>query len=304
MRSLNPYPPAVLILAGLLCISASGRKQIPGTAPPSNAPREPLTRVLEKLGERVKEYYGNQLRLTCTEVVKQQELNEDLTPKGKPRVFTYDLIITRTEASDNDPSPDFIAIRKLKLQDGKAAKSKSLSKCIAPSSAYIEPLNFLLAENQVDYAFSYMSPDDLQGHGAYVISFTPNRTIPPEMKWKENCFSVSAQNKGKIWVDPTTYNILQLEMQMLEPFEIESPRKRFGSSHTLRYEKAERKIRFHPVIILASKTTLWLPESSESLTVIRGAGVPRFRTTQYFSNYKGFTTEVKVGDDQARTGRH
>ena len=39
---------------------------------------------------------------------------------------------------------------------------------------------------------------------------------------------------------------------------------------------------------------MMLPASIQSLTIVRNAGVPRFRTTQTFSNYQRFTTGGRV----------
>jgi hypothetical protein len=42
--------------------------------------------------------------------------------------------------------------------------------------------------------------------------------------------------------------------------------------------------------------TLLMPANIVTVTVVRNAGVPRMRTTQTFSNYRRFVTDVRLLD--------
>ena len=59
-------------------------------------------------------------------------------------------------------------------------------------------------------------------------------------------------------------------------------------------ERADSSIRYRPIAFHDPDEILMLPESIETLQVIRNSGVPRLRIVQRFSNYKRFITAGRV----------
>jgi hypothetical protein len=59
-------------------------------------------------------------------------------------------------------------------------------------------------------------------------------------------------------------------------------------------ERADSTIRYRRVRFDDPGETVMLPASIETLTIVRNAGTPRFRTTQVFSDYRRFMTGGRV----------
>ena len=117
-----------------------------------------------------------------------------------------------------------------------------------------------------------------------------------EGKWKGDCVSIDApgRTKGRIWVDEVTNDVLRLDEQLTSQFEYRVPREHWGFSgpQTWVIERADSSIRYRPVAFHDPEETVLLPESIESLAIVRGA--QSYRISQTFSNYKRFMTAGRV----------
>jgi hypothetical protein len=186
------------------------------------------------------------------------------------------------------------------LIDGKPAKKNAGAPSPDPT-AYTTSLLFLLPKNQPSYTFSYVGEADWQGRKALVVDFTPVKREPPEVTWKGGFFRANFQRQGRLWIDPISYDVLQLDAHLVGPFEFKSPRTVrkgpffvFGASRKFKIEKWDLTIRFRPTPFQDPEQTLLLPETAETVRVIHGSRVPRLRTTHSFTNYKRFTGEIKI----------
>jgi len=281
----------IIILApGLLCSPA-----LPRT---TAAEGKQLPEILERVGERVLFYHDGLTNIICTEVVRQQDLNSLMAPEGRPREWVYEFKIVR---QPGESGATIREMREVKLVDGKPPEKNHRPKCTDPESASGSPLRFLLPKDRADYSFSIAGNEDLQGVPALVIAFAPARLDPPKAEWKGSCFRISAQKKGRIWVNPKTYDVIQVEMQLTGPVEFKSPRVsrtgifwKMGASRKLALKKSDTTIRFRQVVFSDPDQVLLLPESRESVTVIEGARTPRFRTLTNYSNYRRFVGEIKL----------
>jgi len=112
--------------------------------------------------------------------------------------------------------------------------------------------------------------------------------------WKDECVSVDlpGMTRGRVWIDPTTHDVLRLDERLTGMFELRVPREhvRHGESPWMMIERADTSIRYRPVAFHDPDETMMLPASIESFTIIRNSGVPRLRTVQEFSNYRRFIT--------------
>jgi hypothetical protein len=99
-----------------------------------------------------------------------------------------------------------------------------------------------------------------------------------------------------VWVDRNTAEVLRLDEGLIGSVEIPVPRqqRRPGSAAAFVVERADSSIRYRPVTFHDPDEILMLPESIDTLQVIRNSGVPRLRIVQRFSNYKRFITAGRV----------
>ena len=303
-----------LLLASLLSAAALGQE------PPAEAPRrgdekaERLARLLERLGESVGRYQAGLFSIAFTETVREERLKRDLkTPDGKAKEYVFESIALRQPVRDGAEDLYAKNVRRLKAEDGKPAERgkpfvRKRHKCggpTGPAASYADPLTFLLTRNQPRYEFADEGEARLDGRAVSVVRFAPRGQGGPKFETKGDCFWASVPYEGRVWVDSESGDVLQLEWRMVEPYEFESPRVmkvgslRFGPKRRVRYERMETRTRFRRVEFKDPAETLLLPVSFESLRVIEGASRPRVRTTQTFTNYERFVSDVKVVEDEA-----
>ncbi|MCA1612984.1 MAG: hypothetical protein LC800_02280 [Acidobacteria bacterium] len=322
---------ACLLAASLLphAPAARGQSQTRNAPPDSaQAAAEKLDALLERVSGRVRAYHERLFSIAFSETVRQERLRHGLTPKGKPGEFVYDsLVLRRSARAGAEATALPVVTRRLKSRDGKAVNEKKEAKrqqaraekpgrpcgITDPPTAYGDPLLFLLPENRPRLNFSDEGEAALDGRAALVVAFeSPPAAAPPELKFEDNCFFLSRplRRRGRVWIDPQTYDVLRLDWELAETFEAKTGNRvvrkgilfRFAPTRELSYERDVMTIRFRPVAFKNPAQTLLLPVSSESLRVMRGARDPGFRVTQTYADYRRYVTssEVRETDDDPR----
>ena len=274
-----------LLVGCLLAGGAAVGAQAPQPAPSG------LERALAGLADRVRHYYDRIGTIICQETVTQQELKFNLAPTGKPRITVYELSVTRDTRSKDDT--EFRVERKLQSVNGKPAKKNEEPECTDPKTGTPEPLGFLLAGSQHRYRFSY--PLAARGGPPRAIAVDFLQTPPDrvDITWKGSCFEAQGGGEeGRLWFDPETFDVLQIEVRLAKPFNVPVP-SFFGSpGPPVRVEKSEVTMRFTTVKFEKPDETVLLPESTEIVTVFRG--VPSLRTIQTLSNFRRFLAESTI----------
>ncbi len=255
-----------------------------------------LVEILQKAGERIQKYTDDILSVVCTEVTQQQELQPDLkTPKNKPTDLVYDFIIARPSSGTG-----LRELREMKSINGKPA-SKNANASFPDPTAYTTTALMLLPRARENYTFSYAGTVDLDGRNVLAVDFVPANRRASTVVWERQFFRMSFQSRGRIWIDPISYDVLRIDTHLIEPFESGSPRTvrkgpfvLFGPSRQFKVEMWDVAIRFGLVQFQDPDQKLWLPASVESLRVIQGSRIPRLRTTHTFTNYRRFTSQIKI----------
>jgi len=252
--------------------------------------------LLVKVDERVRSYYDRLTSITCTESVTQQELKGNFQPNGRSRAFVYDLVVIREPARAGDTELQVKAERRIKTIDGRSVDPTDQPRCTDPVPAYSDPLDFLLSRNQARFNFQTVSTES--SADSIVMAFTETSARPTTASWKHHCFEAEGgRMKGRMWIEPATGDVMKLETQLAESFRIPVP----GSNvqdrlHAPIVERSDTSVRFKRVPFENPDETLLLPESIVTVTVMRAVSTPRMQTTQTFTNFKRFMTEVKVKD--------
>ena len=247
--------------------------------------------VLAGLAERTQQYYDRFVSIICTETVHQQELRFSLAPVGKPRVTVYELSVSR--GSHPKDENDFRVGRTLQAVNGRPARRNQEPGCTDPKTGTPEPLSFLLAKNQRHYRFTLadVKRDDLTGGRA--LDFVESPPDRVRISWKGNCFNAEGGgHDGRVWFDPLTFDVLQVDVRLSKPFLVPTPHGSFGPQPAIRVERWESTVRFARVQFTQPDETVLLPESIETLAVFRGAS--SLRINQNLSNFRRFLSESSI----------
>ena len=249
-----------------------------------------LALILASLSQRTQQYYDRFISIICTETVQTQNLNFSLAPVGRLRTTVYELSVSR-DAGDKSAN-EFRVERTLQSVNGRPAGRNQRTECTDPKTGTPEPLGFLLAANLKRYRFT-LSDAGGGPAGAHAIDFIET---PPErvrVKWEGNCFEAEGGgHMGRVWFDPETYDISQVDVRLSKPFLVPMPDGFFGIRPAIRVEKSEMTLRFSRIAFQQPDEAVMLPASIETLHVLRGA--PSMRIKQTLANYRRFLTQSEI----------
>ncbi|HEU4593553.1 MAG TPA: hypothetical protein VFS10_00190 [Pyrinomonadaceae bacterium] len=295
---------AVFVLASLS--SPAARAQV-SAAEQGQTEAARLELILARVGERVEQYLGGMFSLSFKEVLRREVLKEDLTPKGKSKEYVFDNVVLREQRAGDGREFYGRALRRLRTVDGKPVKpskqKEELSKCGAPRASYADPLTFLLPKLQAQQVFTYEAEEVLRGRRVHRLGHVRREPVKPGTRSEDGCLYAWGEYKGTVWVDAENFDVLQTSTRLAGEFDFESPPlftagfARFGPKRKMRFERSEHTTRFSRVRFREPEQELLLPESSETLNVIRNGREPRVRHTQSFEDYRRFVSDVKIIED-------
>lgn len=233
-----------------------------------------VSEIVGRIGERVEKYYRDLQKVAWTDNAQVQWLKEDLTPKDKPREATYDMLINLQPPTPDDPlSPFYVREQAdLKRVEGKIIK-KGAAEATAPRPPGLGSLVFLLQGAKGNYSFSYSGQTSLQARKTLMLEVSyPQSVQPPRVIWNDSfrglgvnrnfrIAEVQTEN-GRIWIDPDTYDVLQLEYHTT-PFEFS----RTDKSKKITYEMVYTA-RFQIQLCTGSNSRAGSSPSGNSLTII------------------------------------
>jgi hypothetical protein len=265
-------------------------------------PPADLADVIARVGERVEQYYRRAQSIVCVETVTLQPLTSSFSPDDHARVLEYELRIEWNAANDGDVAREANVMRQLLKINGRRAKPNAEPGCLDPKAVSPEPLAFLLAPKRDEYLFAWNRVARSKDGRTLTVDYRSRAVGSPEITWRGDCvsFELPGRSRGRLSIDATTHDVLRVDEQLIGQFDYRLPREHnpFGGNDWWVIERADSSIRYRPVSFRDPDEIVLLPESIESFQVIRGAGVPRLRTVQRFSNYKRFMTAGRVVKEQ------
>ena len=287
--------PAAGTLIGVLAVPLLSLGT-PQDAPAPGGAAGDLTALMERVGGRVRQYDDCVTSVMCVETVSQQELRYNLKPQGRPRETVNDLMVVREPPVTPEGESRIQVERTTKSVNGRPVRKQEPPGCTDPKAITAEPLTFLLPQYHALYRFSRAGPAGGAGTGppgAVAVDFEQIHKDPIEVKWDGLCFDARGGGlRGRIWLEASTDDVLQVEMRLTESFRVPPP---FGLAVEvlpIRVERSEVTIRFARVGFEDPEETLLLPESMVTLTVFRG--VPSLLTTQTFRGYRRFMARATI----------
>jgi hypothetical protein len=253
-------------------------------------PAVELGGVLASLAERTQQYYDRFISIICTETVETQDLRSNLAPLGRPRTTVYELSVSRDPKGKGES--EFRVERTLQSVNGRPARRNERAGCTDPKTGTPEPLGFLLASNQRRYRFTVGEPAGGPS-GAAAVDFIEMPPARVQIKWEGTCFEADGGgHQGRVWYDPGTFDVLQVDVRLSKPFLVPLPEGFPGIRPAIRVEKSEMVLRFSRVDFQQPDETLMLPASIETLHVLRG--VPSMRIRQALDGYRRFLTKSEI----------
>lgn len=279
--------------AGLaLGVAASGAAQAP---PPAGDLAEALLRV----GRRLEQWYSRAQTVVSTETVWIQPLRADLTPVDLPRRLAYELRVAwdpeeTGSARTSRPS----VLRQVLSVNGRPARGEEDPGCVDPKPVSPEPLGILLPARLSESEFSFAGVGRTDGRRTLLLDYRGRAAQPPDIIWADECVTVSlpGRSRGRIWIDAETYDVLRMDDRLVGSFEFDVPREyvQRGAAPRMAVERAESSIRYRPVRFDDPSEILLLPHAIDTITVLRGSGVQRYRISQRFSGYRRFLTDGRL----------
>jgi len=278
----------VVTAAALAGVAAAGEQ---------NAPVD-LAGLLARIGDRVEAYYARAQSIICLETVHLQPMDFNFASSPHTRRLVYELRVSWERATGTDAMPEANVLRQLKTVDGRPPKPNEEPGCLDPKPVALDPLSFLLPQHQVEYTFSYKGKGRTDGREAVMIDYGPAGKPPSEFTWHDTCVSINVPTRttGRVWIDSATGDVLRVDERVLGPIAVDVPeaQRRKGASSPLTLDRADTSIRYKAIAFTDPDEMVLLPQSIESMTLIRGSGAPRLRTTQAFSGYQRFVTGARL----------
>jgi hypothetical protein len=273
----------------------------------SAAPQAPpdVGTVVASVGGRIAEYYRRAQHVICVEQSTVQPIQADWSSDGFARTVESELRV-ESDAADGDALPKATVIRNVHRINGRAPRErdkKDRTGCTDPNPLSPEPLAFLLPSHRDEYRFTSMRDGREKDRAALVIDFiSTNRTSRPELiedeRGHDDCFDWSGPvaTRGRVWVDANTHDVLRVDRRNEGPVDVRVPwrlQRRYNFAPWVVIERDDVTLRYKAVAFSDPDEVMLLPESIESLTVIRG-GLQSVRRTETFSDYRRFLTAGRV----------
>lgn len=257
-----------------------------------------LDAVLSAVSSRVEAYYARAQSIVCTETVRVQPIDIDLTPRDLGRTLVYDLRVEWDRSADRETPTEPTVVRQLRTVNGRPPRPKDQPGCMDPKPVSPDALSMLLPLHRSEYLFKLAGAGRINKRPALMIDYKGRVAGPADVKWTGDCVSIDLPGhfRGRVWVDPETDDVLRVDEQLVGLYEVRVPRDRviFAASSSMVVERADTTTRYRQVTFHDPDETLILPESIETFQVIRNAGVPRLRISQAFSDYHRFLTAGRL----------
>ena len=269
-------------------------------APADAAVDLPDAALMARIGERVAAYYQRAQRLICTERSSVVPIgNGGIVPdfsrtvESEVRIEIDDALVARVTRQ----------VQRINGREPREHDKTARAACTDPTPLSPELLAFLLPNQRDSYRFTALRDGRESGRAALVIDFTSaRRTSKPELIEDEyghdDCFDWTGPIAvaGRLWVDRETHDVLRLDRRLGGPTDVRVSFRLQSKYHFpgwLTIDRDDVSLRFKPVTFSGPEETMLLPESIESMTIMR-TSLQSTRRVQVFSNYRRFLTSGRI----------
>jgi hypothetical protein len=258
---------------------------------------DPLEEALGRVAIRVEAYFARAQKVLLAETTMIQNIGSDFSPQGFARVLEADLRVeSDVMEGDGDNTIETRVVREFRKVNGHQPRKKDDQDCLDPNPISPEPLAFLLPAQRTKYDFKLIGPGKGKDSRTLIVEFRELGSGKPQIQEREDkregCFSIDipGQARGRVWIDASTYEVLRVD-QWIGRVDFRVPdkkRRRVGLDDIAVLERLDTSIRYKAVPFSDPEETVLLPESIETLMIVRG--MQSYRMRQTFSNYRRFVT--------------
>ena len=283
-----------LICAAVLALEATG-----ASARQREDSRALLADVLRSTGVRLEQWFSRAQTVVSTETVSIQPLGPDMAPDEPPRRLLFELrLVWDPERLGPFGVSDVAVLRQLLTVNGRSPRDSRDPGCMDPKSVSAEPLTMLLPARLPESRFALAGRARVGGRAALMVDYEGAGTQQPDIVWTQDCVTVSlpGRSRGRVWLDAESYDVLRVDDRLTARFEFDVPRefRPRGASPSMIIERAESSVRYARVAFDDPRETIMLPESVDTVTVIRGTATQRVRITHRLSNHRRFLTDSRL----------
>jgi len=264
-------------------------------------PLPDLAGVLQRVGERVEQYFARAQSIVCVEIVGLMPI--DAVGLSRNRTVESELRLS-WEPTDQNPIPiEARTLRQVVKVNGHAPRKNDHDNCTGPeqNTWEVQPLSLLLPQQRDEYTFKLAGAGRVDNRAAILLDYrmVDKPTVKVELvNGKDDCVSYALDGgmRGRIWIDAETFDVLRMDQGLIGLVDIPLPKKIANRDRwpSWTMERWDTSIRFKPVTFEDPPETLVLPASATSFRITRGAGTPRLRTSTQYSSYRRFITGGRV----------
>jgi hypothetical protein len=261
--------------------------------------------LIARVGERVAAYYQRAQQLICLERATVVPIEKDWSVQGFARTVESELRVER-DGMDDGTLPAARITRQILRVNGRAPRERDKtddSGCTDPTPVSPDLLTFLLPGHRDQYRFTTVREGREQNRAALIIDFASAgvksrpRLVEDEYG-HDDCFDWEGPvaTAGRLWVDAATHDVLRLDRRINGPTDIAVPsplQRKYRFDPYLTIDRDDVTMRYKEVTFTDPAETLLLPESIQSVTVLRTT-LQSTRRTQVFSDYRRFLTASRI----------
>lgn len=286
--------PTALVLPALVLLAGSVTAGQAATSPE-------LADVLQRVGERVEQYFARAQSIVCLEIVGLTPVDSAGASRG--RTVESELRLSWEPSGENPVPIEARTLRQVLKVNGHPPRKNDQDNCTAPeqNTSEVQPLSLLLPQQRDEYTFKLAGAGRVDNRAAILLDYrmVDKPSVKVELvNGNENCvsFALDGGMRGRIWIDADTFDVLRLDQGLIGLVDIPLPRKvaNRGQWSSWTMERWDTSIRFKPVSFQDPEETLVLPASAASLRITRGSGSPRLRSSTQYSRYRRFLTGARI----------
>ena len=268
----------------------------------AQAPSADVDDVIARAAARVEQYIARAQRIVLVERTFIQHVRSDLTPQGFSRVVESDLRVESDPGDGTLESSEAKVVRQLRSVNGHAPRKNDEQGCLDPNPISPEPLTFLLPARRDKYTFTMAGPGKGKDKNTVMVDFREHGGGRPEVtempERGEGCYNIDVpgRGRGRVWLDASTYDVLRIDQRISGWVDFRVPEtkknRRIDLPDFQVLERLDTSIRYKPIAFRDPEETMLLPESIDTLMVVRG--MQSYRMRQVFSDYRRFTTSGRL----------